>query len=145
MEAMDMDLDVKPPQAADDPWLRLTETQRLKLSKAQRVEAQLADTLRLCGEVIAKMDAAAAQVRELRRLRAEGSLFDVDLAARVWLRKVERDWGTLSAIVRQCVAVRGFYVEMSHGTGCRGRGAASSSVDELAAALQRIYIDDLSN
>ncbi|KAJ1258208.1 hypothetical protein BS78_10G057500 [Paspalum vaginatum] len=139
MEATDMDLDVKPPPAprqtgcTDDPWLKLTETQRLKLAKAQ-----FADILRLCGEVTAKIDAAAAQVRELRRLRAEGS-FDADVAARVWLRKVERDWGTLSTIARQCVALRGFYVEMSHGSGCRGGDEAA--VDELATALQRIHID----
>ncbi|KAJ1258209.1 hypothetical protein BS78_10G057600 [Paspalum vaginatum] len=136
-----MELDVKPPPeggCTDDQWLKLTDAERLRLADAQslfvRVEASLADILRLCDEFTEMIDDMAAHVHMLRRLHAEreGS-FGADLAAHVC--SVERAFRRLSATARRFAAVPDVFAEMG------GAGGHTHTIDELAAAMQRIHID----
>ncbi|CAN6164949.1 unnamed protein product [Urochloa humidicola] len=139
----EMELDVKPPQQQqqvactdDQQQLQLAEVRRL----CALVEARGAAIYGFCGEVIAAIDEVAAQVRVIRRLRAEGH--GAELAAPA--RKVEWIFSKLSTTVRRIVALRGAAMEFGRigiAGGSSGGGAAVEAADALADALQRIHID----
>ncbi|KAF8733076.1 hypothetical protein HU200_015440 [Digitaria exilis] len=140
----EMELDVNPaPHAqvasADDQQLELAEVQRA----FARIEARMAKTCGIYGEIVAAIDAVAAHVRQLRRLRAgaEGLGAEAELAEAV--RNVVSVYGELSAGVRLVVAKRGSIVEMlrRNSMRLRGGGGAVEAADELADALQLIHID----
>ena len=97
----EMKLDVKPPPqvASTDDQLRLADLQRA----FARLEARVVETCGICGEIIVAIDAVAANVREIRRLRAEG--LGVELAAPV--REVEWAFANLSVLVSWVAAMRG--------------------------------------
>ncbi|CAL5046263.1 unnamed protein product [Urochloa decumbens] len=136
----EMELDVKPPPPRQ---VACTDNQQLQLAEFHSLcalmEARVAAICGIYGEVIAAIDAVAAQVRELRRLRAEG-LGAAELAASV--RKVEWVFGSLLATARQFAVARGTAVEIGRiGIRGGGGGGAAEAADALADALQRIHID----
>jgi hypothetical protein len=131
----EMELDVKPPPqvASTDDQLRLAELQRAFAC----LEAPVVETCAFYGEIIAAIDAVAAQVRELRRLRAEG--LGAELAAPAC--KVEWAFANLSVVVSRVAAMRGTAVEMGRICIARdGGGGSSEAADALADALRRIHI-----
>ncbi|CAN6208539.1 unnamed protein product [Urochloa humidicola] len=134
----EMELDVKPP-----PQVACTDNQQLQLAEVQHLcalmEARVAAICGIYGEIIAAIDAVAAQVGELRRLRAEG-IGAAELAAPV--REVEWVFGCLLATARRFAAARGTAVEIGRiGIRVGGGGGAAEAADALADALQRIHID----
>ncbi|KAG2604459.1 hypothetical protein PVAP13_4NG064956 [Panicum virgatum] len=127
-----MKLDVKPPPqvASTDDQLRLADLQRA----FARLEARVVETCGICGEIIVAIDAVAANVREIRRLRAEG--LGAELAAPV--REVEWAFANLSVLVSRVAAMRGTAVEMGRIRIVRSSG--DEAADALAVVLQRIHI-----